>query len=199
MLFHKSLRDGILVANLINMLLQVPSGRHLFSAKMLNCDSKTILPQNMPNTYTQISIMAVFAVKNRENFITKPWRDDLHKYLSGIITNQGSKSLAVGGWKDHVHIFFGLKPTIALSDFMQIIKSNSSKWINDNKLVRGKFQWQEGYGAFSYAKSQRDQVINYLINQEEHHRQKNFKEEYLSLLKAFEVEYNETFLWEFYD
>ena len=153
----------------------------------------------MANTYTQISIHAVFAVQGRECIITKDWRDELHKYIAGIIKEEGAKSLAVGGWKDHVHIFYGLQPTLAISDFMRVVKGNSSKWVNEKKFVKGKFRWQEGYGAFSYAKSQRDTVINYIMKQEEHHRTKTFKEEYLDMLKNFEVDYEEKYLFEFYE
>lgn len=153
----------------------------------------------MANTYSQITIHAVFAVKNRENFIIKEWRYVLHKYIAGIIKNKGAKSLAVGGWKDHVHILFGLPVTISISDFMSAVKANSSKWINEEKFLKGKFQWQAGYGAFSYSKSQRDIVIKYIINQEEHHKTKTFKEEYLKMLLDFEVAYEDQYLFEFYD
>lgn len=153
----------------------------------------------MANTYSQISIHAVFAVKGRQNFITVDWRDSLHKYLSGIITNNGAKSLAVGGWKDHVHIFFGMPVTTCISDFMSIVKASSSKWINEQKFIKDKFQWQSGYAAFSHSKSQRDSVINYIINQEKHHRTKTFNEEYLKMLSDFGVEYEEKYLFEFYE
>ena len=152
----------------------------------------------MPNTFTQISIHSVFAVNGRENFITSEWRDNLHKYISGIIKRNGAKSLAVGGWKDHVHIFFGMPATTCIADFMSVVKANSSKWINEQRFVKGKFQWQSGYGAFSYSKSQRDKVINYIMTQEEHHRIKTFKEEYLKMLSDFEVEYEEKYLFDFY-
>ena len=152
----------------------------------------------MPNTYTQISIHSVFAVKGRENIITKEWRDDLHRYIAGIVQKE-AKSLAVGGWKDHVHIFFGLPPTKTISDLLQKVKANSSKWINDQGFIKGKFQWQEGYGAFSYAKSQRDTVINYIMQQEEHHKKKSFREEYLEMLEKFEIDYEEKYLFEFYE
>jgi REP element-mobilizing transposase RayT len=153
----------------------------------------------MPNTYSQISIHAVFAVKGRENFITRDWRDELHRYISGIITENNAKSLAVGGWKDHVHIFFGMPVTTCIADFMSIIKASSSKWINEKRFVKGKFQWQSGYGAFSYSKSQRDGVIKYIMTQEDHHRIKTFKEEYLKMLADFAVEYDAKYLLEFYD
>lgn len=137
----------------------------------------------MANTYSQISIHAVFAVKHSENIIMKSWRDELHSYINGILKNEEAKPLAVGGWLDHVHVFFALPPSKNISDIMRVVKASSSKWINENKFVKGKFQWQEGYGAFSYSKSQRDNVINYIIKQVEHHRNKSFKEEYLEMLK----------------
>lgn len=129
----------------------------------------------MPDTYSQITIHAVFAVKGRENFIAVEWRNELHRYISGIITNKGGKSLAVGGWQDHVHILFGIPVTTSIAEFMSAVKANSSKWINEQHFIKKKFQWQEGYGAFSYAKSQRDIVIRYIMNQEEHHK-KNLSE-----------------------
>lgn len=153
----------------------------------------------MGNTYTQISIHVVFTVKSRVGFISKDWRDRLHEYISGIINNEGCKSLAVGGWKDHVYIFLGLNPNISISDLIRVVKSNSSKWINENHFIKEPFQWQVGYGAFSYAKSQRNNVINYIINQEAHHQSKSFKEEYLNMLQNFEVEYNNKYLFEFFE
>ncbi|MEO7482300.1 MAG: IS200/IS605 family transposase [Ferruginibacter sp.] len=153
----------------------------------------------MANTYSQITIHAVFAVRYRENFIVGDWRHSLHQYISGIITGKGAKSLAVGGWKDHVHILFGMPLTTCISDFMSAVKASSSGWINEQQFVKGKFEWQSGYGAFSYAKSQRDVVIKYIMNQEEHHRIKSFKEEYLKMLADFDVEYVDKYLFEFYD
>lgn len=153
----------------------------------------------MANTYSQVNIHCVFAVKGRENLITKSFRDDLHRYMSGILKSDGSYPLAVNGWLDHVHVFFELPMTMAISDQMRMLKATSSKWINDNKLVKGKFSWQEGYGAFSYAKSQRDVVINYIKNQEEHHMKQSFKQEYLELLEKFEIPYDERYIFEFYD
>jgi putative transposase len=153
----------------------------------------------MSNTYSQISIHSVFAVKGRENLIAHNWRNDLHKYISGIITGNGAKSLAVGGWRDHVHIFFGMPVTNSISDFMNSVKANSSKWINEQGLIKGKFQWQSGYGAFSYSRSQRDKVINYIMTQEQHHKSKTFKEEYLKMLSDFEIQYDEKYLFEFYE
>jgi REP element-mobilizing transposase RayT len=152
----------------------------------------------MANTYTQISIQAIFAVKGRENIITRDWRDELHKYIAGIIRKE-STLLAVGGWKDHIHIFTGLPPAISISEFVQKVKSNSSRWINEQKVVRGKFEWQEGYGAFSYSRSQRDDVINYIMRQEDHHKTRSFREEYLDFLQKFEIEYKPEYLFEYYE
>lgn len=153
----------------------------------------------MANTYTQISIHAVFAVKHRENVITQEWRNELHKYIAGTITGEGAKSLAVGGWKDHVHVFFGLQPALAISEILKKIKANSSRWINEQGFIKGKFEWQSGYGAFSYSRSQRDPVIKYIMNQEKHHKTHTFKEEYLKMLHDFEVMYDEQYLFSFYE
>ena len=153
----------------------------------------------MANTYSQINIHCVFAVKGRENIITNTFQNDLHKYMYGILKNDNVFPLAIGGWKDHVHVFFELKPDLKISDLMRMLKATSSKWINDNKLVLGKFQWQEGYGAFSYSRSQRDKVIDYILKQEEHHYRKTFREEYMDMLKKFAVEYKDEYVFEFYD
>ena len=153
----------------------------------------------MANTYSQLNIHCVFAVKGRENIITKDFRDDLHRYMSGILKNDGSFPLAVNGWLDHVHAFFELPVTMSVSDQMRMLKATSSKWINDNKLVKGKFSWQEGYGAFSYSRSQRHSVIEYITRQEEHHRNQRFREEYLDLLKKFEIPFDNKYVFESYD
>lgn len=153
----------------------------------------------MANTYSQINIQCVFAVKGRENVIDKNFREELWKYMSGILKNNNAFPLAVGGYTDHVHVFFELPPNLNISDLMRDLKANSSKWINENKFVKGKFHWQEGYGAFSYSRSQRHQVINYIINQEKHHSKKTFREEYLELLRNFEIEFKEEYVFEFYD
>ena len=150
----------------------------------------------MPGTYSQIYIQIVFAVKGRENIIAKKWKDELYKYISGIIANKGQKSIIVNGASDHIHIFVGLKPSIAISDLVRDIKNNSSNFINDKKFVKEKFSWQEGYGAFSYAYSQIEQVYNYILNQEQHHHKKTFKEEYVDFLQKFEIEYNEKYLFD---
>ncbi len=153
----------------------------------------------MPNTYSQIYIHAVFAVKFRENIITKDWRDNLHKYISGILKQEGVFPLAVGGWLDHVHILYSMPPSKSVSEIMRVIKTNSSKWINEQKYIKGKFQWQEGYGAFSNSKNEIDRVIKYIINQEEHHSQKSFKTEYLQLLRKYEIVFDDKYIFEFYE
>lgn len=153
----------------------------------------------MASTFSQIYIQIVFAVKGRQNLIGKEWKDELFKYILGIITNKGQKSIIVNGVADHVHIFVGLKPAMAISDLVRDIKNNSRNFINEQKFIKGKFSWQEGYGAFSYAHSQIEQVYKYIENQEEHHKKKSFKEEYLDFLQKFEIEYNEKYLFEWID
>ena len=149
----------------------------------------------MPNTYTQIHIQAVFAVQNRECIIGKQWKDEPYKYITGILQNYNHKLLAINGMPDHVHVFFGMRPDQSLPVLMQQVKGDSSKWINEKKFVHGKFSWQEGYGAFSYSKSQVPQVIKYIQRQEEHHRKTTFIEEYIRFLNAFEIEYDERYIF----
>ena len=153
----------------------------------------------MANTYTQINILAIFAVKNRQNLLSESIRIELYKYIYGILRNLGQYPLAINGYKDHVHIFFELQPTKCLSDIMRDIKTNSSKWINENNYVKGRFSWQQGYGGFSYSKTQRDSVIKYIINQEKHHQKNTFKEEYIDLLSKFNIEFKEEYIFYFYD
>ena len=153
----------------------------------------------MANTYTQLNIHAVFAVKGRENVITHHFKEQLFRYFYGILKNNQQYPLAINGTSDHVHLFFELHPATALSDIIRVIKNCSSKWINENRFVPGHFYWQEGYGAFSYSRSQRDRVIRYIMNQEQHHRKKTFKEEYLNLLRKFEINMDQRYLFEFYD
>ena len=126
----------------------------------------------MANTYTQIHIQAVFTVQNRECIIGNIWKDELHKYITGIVQNNNHKLLSINGMPDHIHILFGLRPSQSLSDLMQDIKGSSSKWINEKKFVHGKFSWQDGYGAFSYSKSEVSNVIGYINNQQLHHKKK---------------------------
>jgi REP element-mobilizing transposase RayT len=141
----------------------------------------------------------VFAVKGRQNLIGKQWKDELHKYIAGIIKGKEQKPIIVNGMPDHIHAFIGLRPSMAISDLARDVKNNSTNFINDHKLVKGKFSWQEGYGAFSYSHLQIENVYNYILNQEEHHQKKTFKEEYLDFLKQFEIKYNEKYLFEWLD
>ncbi len=153
----------------------------------------------MANTYTQLNIHAVFAVKGRHNFLGDKFRIDLFKYIHGVLENKDHFPLAINGYKDHVHVFFELNPKYSLSEIMRDVKASSSKWINDNNFIDGKFAWQEGYGGFSYSRSQRDNVMNYIINQEEHHKKSTFREEYLELLQKFEVDFKNEYVFEFYE
>jgi len=149
----------------------------------------------MAGTYSQIYIQKVFAVEGRANLLLKPWREQVFKYMAGIIKGKNQKPIIVNGVANHVHLFIGLKPSMALSDLVRDIKNNTSNFINTQKFVHGKFSWQEGFGSFSYAHSQIEQVYQYILNQEEHHRKKTFKEEYLDFLKKFEIEYDEKYLF----
>ena len=149
----------------------------------------------MPNTYTQLYVQIVFAEKGRENVISETIRG-IEKYITGIVQNKKHKLFAIYCMPDHLHLFLGMKPDMAVSDLVRIIKSESTKFINDNKLVSGKFAWQEGFGAFSYSESQIDTVVNYVLHQPEHHKQKSFKEEYVTFLKRFNIEYNKKYLFD---
>lgn len=150
----------------------------------------------MANTYTQIYIQIVFAVKGGQNLISKENREELHKFITGIVSNRGQKLFAVFAMPDHVHILASIGPTIALSDLVRDIKAGSSKFINDKKWMNEKFSWQEGYGAFSYSKSGVDSVVKYILNQEEHHKNKSFKNEYLDFLEKFQIDYDSKYLFE---
>jgi putative transposase len=149
----------------------------------------------MSNTYTQIHIHFVFAVKYRLGLINVEWKEELNKYITEIIQSNKHKLLAINGMPDHIHILIGMRPSQSISDLMKDVKQSSSLWINENKLTSIKFEWQEGYGAFSYSKSQIDNVIKYINNQEEHHKKKTFIEEYLEMLTKFEVEYDEKYIF----
>jgi len=149
----------------------------------------------MANTYTQVHIQFIFAVKYRYGAIDLAWREELYKYITGIVQNNSHKLIAINGMPDHVHILIGVRPNQSISELMQVIKTNSSKWINEKGLVKGKFKWQEGYGAFSYGKSQVNIVIDYIKNQQEHHKKVTFKEEYIDFLNKFEIEFDEKFIF----
>lgn len=149
----------------------------------------------MANTYTQIHIQAVFSVQDRSCLIKKFWKDELYQYITGIIQNYGHKILAINGMPDHIHVFFGMRPTQSLSDLMQNVKGSSSQWINEEKFIVGRFSWQEGYGAFSYSKSHVNPVIEYIKRQEIHHHKKTFVEEYLEFLERFQVPHDERYIF----
>jgi putative transposase len=165
----------------------------------LNLNTELIIIKSMANTYTQLNVQTVFAVKGRENIITSHFRNQLFEYIAGILRNIKQYPLAVNGYKDHVHIFFELNPDSSLSNVLETVKSNSSKWINSNKFVLGRFEWQRGYGGFTYSRSQRNGVIQYIMNQERHHKTLTFRDEYLEMLEKFEMEYDERYIFEFYD
>ena len=150
----------------------------------------------MAGTFSQIYIQVVFAVKGRENLMAKQWRDELHKYIAGIIKSKEQKSIIVNGVADHVHCFIGLKPVMAISDLVRDIKNNASNLVNDKKFMKGKFHWQDGYGVFSYSQSQITRVYDYILNQEEHHKKKSFREEYIDLLNRFQIEHKPEYLFD---
>ena len=151
----------------------------------------------MANTFSQIYIQIVFAVSGRMSLITQDFKEELHKYITGIVRNKGQKLISINGMSDHLHILIGLRPAMALADLVRDIKSDSSDWVNRKRFVRGRFAWQEGYGAFSYGHSQLDTVIRYIQNQERHHKRRSFKDEYVGLLKKFEIEFKEEYVFKF--
>ena len=148
----------------------------------------------MANTYTKIYLQFVFAVQDRTSLIQSQWKDELYKYITGIVQNNNHKLIAINGMSNHIHVFIGYKPHQLIPDLLQDIKGSSSTWINNKGFIRGKFHWQEGYGAFSYSHSQIDNVVKYIMNQEQHHKKENFREEYLELLRRFDIEYNERYV-----
>mgnify|MGYP001554572775 CR=1 FL=1 len=149
----------------------------------------------MSNTYTQIHIQCVMAVKYRQSLIAPEWKEQLNKYITGIVQNQGHKMIAINRMPDHLHMFFGFRPTQSLSDLMRLVKGESSEWINLQRFTPAVFRWQEGYGAFSYSKSHVQKVTNYVMNQEEHHRKQTFLEEYRQFLEQFEIDYDERYIF----
>ncbi len=153
----------------------------------------------MANTYTQLHVQLVFAVKGRKSLNQKSWKDELYKYITGIVQNHGHKMLAVNGMPDHIHIFIGYNPNQKIPDLVETIKTDSNHFIKYHGLSKHKFDWQTGYGAFSYSRSQVPSVAKYVMNQEEHHREKTFREEYLKMLQKFEIEYKDEYLFDFMD
>jgi REP element-mobilizing transposase RayT len=149
----------------------------------------------MANTYTQLYIHYVFAVQNRLSLINEKWKTQLYKYMNGIVEQQGHKAFAINGMPDHVHILVSMNPKQAPSDLIYNIKRSSSLWINENGFVTGKFSWQEGFGGFSYGKSQIKDIAKYIENQQQHHRKRTFNEEYLEFLEVFGIEYDERYVF----
>ena len=154
----------------------------------------------MANTYTQIHIQFVFAVKYRDGIIHSSWKDELYKYITGVTQKNKHKMISINGMPDHIHVLIGVRPTQSISDLMQDVKGSSSRWINEKKFTKTKsdsyrIEWQEGYGAFSYSKSQIKDVIAYIENQKQHHQKKTFREEYLEFLQKFEIDYDEKYIF----
>ena len=152
-----------------------------------------------PGVFTQLYTQMVFAPKYRERLLKKEIQPEVFSYISGIITNRKHKSIIINGLPDHIHILIGLNPDDKISDLVGTIKKSSSTFINEKDWFRGKFHWQDGYGAFSYGKSQLDDIYNYVKNQEILHKKSTFREEYIALLKRFEIEYNEKYLFNFFE
>jgi REP element-mobilizing transposase RayT len=150
----------------------------------------------MANTYSQVYLQFIFAVKGRENLIPQKHNDELQKYITGIVHNRNQKMLAINNMPDHLHLLVGFGTALSMGDFMEEVKSLSSRHINDKGWIRGKFEWQRGYGVFSYSRSQIDSVIQYIFNQQIHHKKQTFKEEYFEFLRKFGVDYDEKYLFE---
>ena len=151
--------------------------------------------QRMANTYTQIYIHVVFAVESRQNLIAPEHNDELQKFITGIVSGQKQKLIAINNMPDHLHLLVGLRPDSPLSDLVRDVKASSSKFINGKRWVAGKFSWQEGFGAFSHSRSQLGAVIRYIENQQKHHAKKSFREEYVALLEKFGVDYNKKYIF----
>jgi REP element-mobilizing transposase RayT len=149
----------------------------------------------MANTYHQIYLQTVFAVKYRNAVISKEWKSNLFGVIGNLINETNCKTIIVNGVEDHVHCFLGLKPVVSVSELMKAVKAKSSKYVNDHKLTAERFEWQEGYGVFSYSQREVDMIYKYVQTQEAHHPVKTFREEYLDLLKEFEIGYDEQYIF----
>ena len=152
-----------------------------------------------PGVFTQLHIQLVFAVKHRDRLLNNNIRNEVFSYMSGIVTNLKHKSIIINGVSDHVHVFLGLNPSVSISDTIWELKRSSSLFINNKNWFNSKFNWQDGYGAFSYSKSQVENVYNYILSQEEHHKRRTFKEEYIDFLDKFEIEYDKKYLFDFFE
>lgn len=153
----------------------------------------------MANTYTQFYAHMVFAVKNRNALVKRQWKNDLERYITGIVQNHKHKMLGIGCMPDHIHIFIGYNVNHLIPDLVEEIKTSSNEWIKHNNLSKFRFEWQKGYGAFSHSRSQLDTVVKYVLNQEKHHHKQSFKEEYLAILRKNEIEFKDEYLFEFFD
>ena len=153
----------------------------------------------MANTYTKLYFHVVFAVKGRASLISIHWKEELYKYITGILTNKNQKLMIINGMPDHVHLLIGLKPDCTLSDLIRDVKANASKFLNETKKVAGKFEWQTGFGAFTIGQSQIDRVVQYIRNQEKHHKIKTFSEEYIEFLKAYQIDFKTEYLFKAID
>jgi len=153
----------------------------------------------MADTYTQLYIQLVFSVQGRKSLIPKQYKEDVHKYITGIVQNRRHKLIAINAMRDHIHIFIGLHPSQSISDLVNNIKTGSTKKIKEQSWSSKEFSWQNGYGAFSYSRSHIDNVMKYIDNQEQHHKKRTFRAEYLDFLKKFDIEYKDEYLFEFYD
>ena len=153
----------------------------------------------MPNTYSQLYAQLIFSVKGRSDFIQNEWSTELYKYMAGIVNGKSQTLYSMGGMADHVHLLIGYKPSISVSDLVRDIKSNSSAFVNRKMFIETSFQWQSGFGAFSYGKSQLSDVIGYIENQQDHHKHQTFREEYIQFLKKFDVDFDSDYLFEFYE
>jgi putative transposase len=151
----------------------------------------------MANTYSQIYIQVVFAVEDRASLIQPAFKEDIYKFMTGIIRQDKQKLIAINGMPDHVHLLIGLKPDLALSDLVRDVKAKSSKLINERRLVKGRFRWQEGFGAFSYGHSQLDTIVRYIQNQERHHAKRSFRNEYFALLRKFDIAFQDRYVFNF--
>ena len=153
----------------------------------------------MSDTYSQIYLQYVFSVRNRDCILLPEWREKLFEYIAGIVRMKGQKPIIVGGYYDHIHLFVGIKPDVSITDLIRDVKNSSTHFINENKFVKSNFSWQKGYGVFSYSQNQVRAVYDYILNQEEHHKKKTFKEEYLEFLEKFEIQYNVKYLFDWID
>jgi len=153
----------------------------------------------MANTYTQLYVHLVFSPKNRDALIKRSWKENLEKYITGIVQNNGHKMLAINCMPDHIHIFIGYNVNQLIPDLVEHIKTSSNAWVKEENLSKFRFEWQRGYGAFSHSRSQLDAVVKYILNQEQHHQKKSFREEYLEILQKNDIKYQDEYLFEFFE